>query len=69
MNKVVISLFIASIIAISVGLDCSRVIEKESEGVLNWLGMISFVVPVSTGPSGWTLTLFFDQNFTGVGVW
>ncbi len=68
MNKFAVSVFITCAIAFSLGLDCSNVITKESEGVLNWLGQINWTTPVSTGDSGWTLTMIFDQNFTGVGV-
>ncbi|ODN02934.1 hypothetical protein Ocin01_03765 [Orchesella cincta] len=69
MAKVALFIFITAVVAISFALDCSDVIRKEQEGVLSWLGNITFNAPVSTGPSGWTLTLFFDRNFTGVGVW
>jgi len=48
--------------------DCSSIIVKENEGVLNWLGNVTFIVPVSTTPEGWTMTLTFDQIYTGLGV-
>ncbi|CAL8127383.1 unnamed protein product [Orchesella dallaii] len=68
MSRISIFVFVTAVVAISVALDCSNVIEKESEGVRNWLGNITFIAPVPT-VTGWTLTLFFDRNFTGVGVW
>jgi len=49
--------------------DCTNVITKESEGVLNWLGNITFIVPTPTGPDGWKMNIVFDQPFTGIGVW
>jgi hypothetical protein len=49
-------------------LDCSSIIVKESEGVLNWLGNVTFIVPTSTTVDGWSMTITFDQKFTGLGV-
>lgn len=56
-------------VGLAIALNCGNVINQIREGSgLSYLGQINWTVPVSTGPSGWTLTLFFDQDFNGVGV-
>lgn len=55
-------------VGFAVSLNCTGVVSNLRDGPLRWLGQIDWTVPVSTGPSGWSLTLFFDQNFVGVGV-
>jgi hypothetical protein len=68
--------FIASILILSSfsflptleAFDCSSIYYKESEGVLNWLGNVTITVPVDTTGREWTITLIFDQIYTGIGV-
>jgi len=47
---------------------CSSIVVKEQQGVLSYLGNVTFTVPVSTTSDGWSAILTFDQQFTGVGV-
>ena len=50
----------------SLALDCSEVVVKEQEGVLNWLGTVSFTVPTTV--NGWLMSITFDFPYTGLGV-
>ena len=72
---IVISISVSAIVSaapsliVTESLDCSNIVDRDGEGVLNWLGHIRFTVPESTtAEKGWTMTMTFDRTFTGVGV-
>ena len=72
MGKLAASLLVAivsSTLILNVSsLDCSILVEEVQSGLLNWLGDVTLVVPVSTDETGWLIVMNFDQVFTGVGV-
>jgi len=49
--------------------DCSSLEYEVTSGVLNYLSNVTIIVPEdTTAARGWTITMKFDQPFTGIGV-